>query len=176
MILQDIEGILADASLFSSSDGPQGKGGLAKGTPKGMMKGGGKGIWGKGALPNQGEDPTAPKSDAEQLADAINKVRKMRDYCNTQVSSMHDQVNESKKSKFWSKHAQKDALDLIEKLNDQINALKKVLSKSGTTVDGMKEAVIEAAQVCKECKEARKEWKQIANKSCSVASKGSKKK
>ena len=64
----------------------------------------------------------------------------------------------------------------MEKLNGQVDALKKVLSKSGTTVDGMKSAVLEAAQVCKECKEARKEWKQIANKSSSVASKSSKKK
>ena len=174
--MQDIDGILADASLFSSSDGPQGKGGLAKGTPKGMLKGGGKGSWGKGTTPNQGEDPPAPKSDAEQLADAINKVRKMRDYCNNQVSSVQDQVKESKKSKFWSKHAQKDALDLMEKLNGQVDALKKELSKSGTTVDGMKDAVLEAAQVCKERKESRKEWKQIANKSSSVASKSSKKK
>ena len=99
MILQDIDGILADASLFSSSDG---KGGLAKGTSKGMLKGGGKGSWNKGTTPNQGEDPPAPKSDAEQLANAINKVRKMRDYCNNQVSSVQDQVKESKRSKFWS--------------------------------------------------------------------------
>ena len=170
MILQDIDGILADNSLFSASD--KGKGGLAKGTPKGMLKGGGKG---KGTPP-PGQDPPAPKDDATQLAEAINKVRKMRDYCSNVVSMMQDQVQEAKKGKFWSKHAQKDAVDLIEKLTDQVAALKKVLSKSGTTVDGMKEAVLDAAQVCKECKETCKEWKQIANKSSSVASKSSKKK
>jgi hypothetical protein len=161
--------------LFSASDGLQGKGGLAKGSPKGMLKGGGKGSWGKGNQ-NPGGDPPAPKNDATQLADAITKVRKMRDYCSNLVSSMQDQVQEAKKGKFWSKHAQKDAVDVMEKLNGQINALKKVLSKSGSTVDCMKATILEAAQVCKECKDSCKEWRQIANKSSSVASKGSKKK
>ena len=175
MFLQEIDEVLADNNLFSASAGEKGKGGLAKGTSKGMLKGGGKGSWGKGT-PHQGQDPPAPKDDATQLAEAINKVRKMRDYCSNVVSMLQDQVQEVKKSKFWSKHAQKDAVDLIEKLTDQVAALKKVLSNSGTTVDGMKEAVLEAALVCKECKESCKGWKQIANKSSSVESNGSKKK
>ena len=66
-VSKDVDGILADTLLFSSTYVEKGKGSLAKGGLKGLGKGKswGKGGGGKG----YGEDPPepGPKSDAERL-------------------------------------------------------------------------------------------------------------
>lgn len=163
---------MADTSLFASSEG---KGGLAKGCPKGLAKGMMKGFGkGKGGTPK--DDPPLLQDDATQLAVAINKVRKMRDMCGIMVSALQDSVQEAKKGKFWSKAAQKDVDKTMGKLEDQIQSLKKVLSKGGSTVDDMKECVLNAALVCKEVKDEIKGYKALAHKTSSVTSKTSKKK
>ena len=82
----------------------------------------------------------------------------------------------AKKSKSWSKSAQKDADALMAKLENEIAALKKALQKNNITVDDFKSMVIAAAEVVKECQGAVREYKQVANKTGSVASRSTKKK
>ena len=169
---KDLEGILAESSLFSSSLTEKGKGGLGKG---GLGKGMGKGLV-KGKVPPPAPPPAAPKTEEEQLAEACVKVRKMRDVAGTVLAGMQDCVQEAKKAKYWSKNAQKDADILMGKLESEIAALKKVLLKKNQTVDEMKMAVLQVAVVIKECQAACREYKQVAHKSSSVSSRISRKK
>ena len=98
----------------------------------------------------------------------------MRDFATTMLSSTQDCVHMAKKSKYWSKSAQKDAEALMTKLDDEVAALKKALIKN-CTVDDLKSLVLQTAGVVKECQTACKEYKVVMNKTGSVASKNSKK-
>ena len=100
----------------------------------------------------------------------------MRDLSTMMMSRMQDCLQVAKKSKYWSKSAQKDADALIGKLETSTSALKKVLMKGSCTVDELKAMVLDTAEVVKECQMSCKEYKQVANKTGSLVSKGSKKK
>lgn len=168
---QDLDGLMSDVNLMSST--PLGKGSLGKGSGKGgLVKGVGKGKGKKGpqlAL----EDAPPEKTLDEQIAMAEGKCRKMRDLCLITLNNIDEALLAVKKSKYWSKSAQKDAEALKGSLEDEIKALKKVLNKKDPDLDELKESMIKAATVVKECNVAMKEYKQIANKTSSVASKRS---
>ena len=158
--------------MFTASMVDKGKGSLAKGNIKGLGKGIGRGGLGKG----KGGEPPEPKSEAQQLAEAYTKAKKMRDFSTTLLSSMSDCIQVARKSKYWSKNAQKDADDLMAKLENEIAALKKVLLKDKSSVDELKCMVLHAAEVVKECQTACREYRQVANKAGSSVSSGSRKK
>jgi len=170
---QEMDGILADSNMFTHTMVEKGKGHLGKGShAKGFGKGAGKG---NPKVPKE-DGPAAPKSEAEQLAEAYSKAKKMRDLSTIMMSKMQDCLQVAKKSKYWSKSAQKDADALIGKLETSTSALKKVLMKGSCTVDELKAMVLDTAEVVKECQMSCKEYKQVANKTGSLVSKGSKKK
>ena len=107
--------------------------------------------------------------------EAQNKCRKMRDFCASVLAGMEDAALAVKKSKYWSKTAQKDAVSLMDKLTEHIQTLKKVLQKPNATVDCFKAAVLSAALLVKECQAQIREFRQLANKTGSTSSKNSKK-
>ena len=144
---------------------------LEKGSGKGQSLTKGKGK-GKGGEPPA---PPVPKSEEDMLEEAYSKTRKMRDLCTSTVANMEESVLMVKKSKFWSKAAQKDAQSYIEGLSNEIVNLKKMLLKKNVSYDELKEASMQAAAVVKECQAYVKEWQQLANKASSKASSSSRK-
>ena len=171
--LKDMEGLISDSSLLASTYVAKGKGGGKSSLGKGSL---GKGSLGKGSLgKGRGNDePPAPKSPEELLEEAQNKCRKMRDVCGKCLANMEETVQAAKKSKYWTKVAQKDADGLMAKMAEEIQALNKVIGKNNIGPDELKEWVLKAASVVKECQSAVKEYKQLANKTASVLNKGTK--
>ena len=120
------------------------------------------------------DEPLQEKTLEEQITMAESKCRKMRDICLITLNNIDESLAAVKKSKYWSKSAQKDAEDLRGRLEDQIKTLKKVLtSKKDSDLEELKATIIQAAGVVKECQLAIKEHKQVANKTMSVSSRKS---
>ena len=68
-------------------------------------------ILGKGTRPKN-DDPK-PRSEGEQLEDAITKCKKMRDLCSKTAQELQLLIKEVKVTKLWSKAAQKDSDNLL---------------------------------------------------------------
>ena len=88
---------------------------------------------------------------------------------------MEESIESVKKSKFWSKAAQKDAQQLADEMQHEIGALKKVLLKKTVSLEEVKEVVVQAAFKFKECHLSVREFRQLANKTGSVAASSSSK-
>ena len=89
-----------------------------KGLP--ALKGKGKGKPGLLALLDKDKKPTkdpVDKTPEQLLEDALSKARKMRDLATNTITSMEEQVSLTRKSKFWSKTAQKEAEDQIQTID-----------------------------------------------------------
>ena len=158
-----MDGLLTDQSLYSME----------------MGKGLGKGVGGKGLLMLKGKgkghhQPEQPKSEESLLDDALQKARKMRDMCNNTLSNLEESVQAVKKSKFWSKAAQEDAQQLMADLQNEVGTLKKALLKKTVSLEEVKE-IVQAALKFKECQHSVKEFRQLANKTGSVAASSSSK-
>ena len=96
--------------------------------------------------------------------------------CNNTMSSLEEAVFLMKKSKFWSKAAQKDTGVSMSELQEELGALKKVLCKKSVSLEEVREVVVKAATKVKEIQLQVRELKQLANKTNSTAaSKNSKK-
>ena len=161
---QDMQGMITDGSVLATELAP-----LGKGAGKGDL---GKGGKGKGkAKPPGAPQPTEPKSEEELLEEAFCKVRRMRDCCSKVMSDMEETLNSLKKSKFWSKAAQKDAMQYIIDMDECMKDLKKALLKKSVTLEDLKKLLCTVATKVKECQMQLKEYKQLANKTLSKASK-----
>jgi hypothetical protein len=138
---------------------------------KGKGKDGGKGfeIPGKGKRPKPKED--RPKTEEEQLEDAVTKCKKMRDVCNKTVSDLQLLIKSAKGTKFWSKAAQNDADNLVEELKTAGTELQQVLLKKSNNFDRLKEACLDAATQVKKTSLQMKEYKSLLHKTQSKASK-----
>lgn len=156
---KDMENMVADSQLWSTKFNEKGSG---KGSTLTKGKGKGKG----------GEPPELPKpkSEEELLEEACSKTRKLRDLCTSTVANMEETILSVKKSKFWSKAAQKDAQVYTEGLQAEAGNLKKMLLKKNVTIEDLKDASLKAATMVKECQGHVREWKQLANKASSKAS------
>jgi hypothetical protein len=162
----DLAGMLSDSTIFSSSSLGKGKGGgkaldLGKGKGKGLGKG-------KGKEPPEPEDH--PMTEGELLEAAQRKCRKMRDLCAKTASDLELRVKDAKKTKFWSKAAQRDADELQVSLQKQCGELKMVLLKKSDQYETMKQVCVEAAGKVKEALVQMKEFKQLVHKTSSKAS------
>jgi hypothetical protein len=161
---KDLDGLLADSALFSSTL-------TAKGTGKGNLAKGKKGLKGK-TLEKDGKNPPVPaqKSEEELLADALTKARKMRDMTASCISNFEEALADVKKSKFWSKAARKDADSLLEELQSLEKDLKSVLIKRSVGLEALKKKIMEAALKVKEASCQIKEFRHLAGKTGSVKS------
>ena len=81
-------------------------------------------------------------------------------------------VKDAKKTKFWSKAAQKDADELKGRLQAQHGGFKTVLLKKNEDYVKMKEVCVEAAVKVTEALAQMKEFKQLVHKTSSKASSG----
>ena len=160
----DIMGMLGDASIWAGDDLGKGKGGgksLAI-LEKGKSKGKGKNV------PPATE--AVPKSEEALLEDAQSKCRKMRDLCAKTAADLEISISQVRKTKFWSKHAQKDADTLTKDLHEQCGLLKTVLLKKSDNFDKLKEVCLGAAEKVKFAIGQMKEFKSLVNKTTSKAS------
>ena len=160
----DIMGMLGDASIWAGDDLGKGKGGgksLAI-LEKGKSKGKGKNV------PPATE--AVPKSEEALLEDAQSKCRKMRDLCAKTAADLEISISQVRKTKFWSKHAQKDADTLTKDLREQCGLLKTVLLKKSDNFDKLKEVCLGAAEKVKFATGQMKEFKSLVNKTTSKAS------
>ena len=126
-LCQDMQGIITDGSVLGTELAP-----LGKGAGKGDLGKGGKGN-GKGK-PEGVPQPRAPKSEEELLEDAFCKVRRMRDCCGKVMSDMEKCLNSLKKSKFWSKAAQKDAMQYLMDMEESSETLHQTIPYSQSQV------------------------------------------
>ena len=165
--MQDTEGLLTDAAVMACTDVAKGKGKSDLGKGK-VHKGKGKGL-GKGPQDPNPPEPV-PKTEEEQLDDALSKARKMRDMTMATWANFELSLEAVKKSKFWSKAAQKDALVLKDQLEAHGQELKNVLLKHAGNLEKIKGAVVSAAGTVKEAQGQMKEYKQLTNKALSKAS------
>jgi hypothetical protein len=145
-----------------------------KGKGKGLpaLKGNGKGKPGLLALLDKGRPPKDPveKSPEQMLDDALTKAKKMRDLASNAVTSMEEQINLTKKSKFWSKAAQKEADEQIQKLSEAALTMKKFLQKQNITdPDLVKGRIMECGIAVKVAQSQIREYKQLLMKASSVA-------
>ena len=85
------------------------------------------------------------------------------------MSDMEEILNSLKKSKFWSKAAQKDAMQYIMDMDECMKDL--ALLKKSVTLEDLKKLLCTVATKVKECQLQLKEYKQLANKTLSKASK-----
>lgn len=164
--MQDTEGLLSDSNLMATTELCKGKGKADLGKGKANTKGKGHGSR-KGDYPNPPE-PT-PKTEEELLEDALVKCRKMRDMTMATWANFELALQPLKKSKFWSKAAQKDAEVLKDQLEFHGKELKNCLLRHAGNFDKIKGAVVEAAGTVKEAQAQMKEFKQLASKALSKA-------
>lgn len=94
----------------------------------------------------------------------------MRDLTTSTTANFELALQGVKKTKFWSKAAQKDAEALLHELEQFAKQLKDVLMKHSNNLEMMKEVVIHAAQKVKEACIQIKEFKLLINKTSSKAS------
>ena len=158
----DIMSMLGDTSLLAASDLSKGKGKSMSDLAKGKGKGKGKGR--QLAL----ED--TPRTEEQLLEDAQLKCRKMRDLCSKTLADLELSIQAVKKSKFWSKVAQKDADELKSELEIQCGELKMVLLKKSDDYDKLKSVCLEAAGYVKSAIVQMKEFKGLVHKTASKAS------
>ena len=161
----DIMGTLGDASIWAGDDLGKGKGGgksAAIHDAKGKSKGKGKNV------PPATE--AVPKSEEALLEDAQSKCRKMRDLCAKTAADLEISISQVRKTKFWSKHAQKDADTLTKDLREQCGLLKTDLLKKSDNFDKLKEVCLGAAEKVKFAIGQMKEFKSLVNKTTSKAS------
>ena len=158
----DIIGMLGDANIWAGDDLGKGKGG-GKSVAITDVKGKGKGKGnGKNVNPT-----TEPKSEEAMLEDAQSKCRKMRDLCSKTCADLEISISQVRKTKFWSKHAQKDA-DLVQKeLQEHCGHLKHALLKKGDNYEKLREVCLEAAERVKYAVSQMKEFKSLVNKTSS---------
>ena len=146
-----------------------------KGKGKGLpaLKGTGKGKPGLLALLDKGGPPKkdpVDKTPEQLLDDALSKAKKMRDLAANTVTSMEEQVMLTKKSKFWSKIAQKEADDHVQKIKDAASSMKKFLQKQNITdVDLVKGRIMECGLAVKLAQNQIREYKHLLMKASSVA-------
>ena len=162
-----MEGLLNEASMFTNFRGK----GLGKGTP--AVKGTGKGKGGKGLLAildNPPQLPPAEDTPEKLLEKALSKAKKMRDIAMNTITSMEEQINLTKKSKFWSREAQKEAEENVDKLKEAHATIKKFLQRQNITdIDLVKGRIMECGLVLKVAMSQIREYKQILSKASSVA-------
>ena len=84
---------------------------------------------------------------------------------------MEETLNDLKKSKFWSKAAHKEAMQYMNDLEECMKELKRALLKKGVALEDLKKLLCDVATKVKECQLQLKEYKQLANKTASKASK-----
>ena len=166
---QDIEGMLADTSLFNNYKG-------SKGFGKSYLSGiGSAAAKGKGrppllAIKDVPKPPPPEKSHEKLVEEALAKARKMRDLAYATATNYEDANTEVKKSKFWSKAAQKDADVKLTELKTAAETLKKFLSTKKTDdINLIKGRIMECGIVVKACIGSIKEFKHLSAKTGSVA-------
>ena len=125
-------------------------------------------ILGKGKRPKN-DDPK-PRSEGEQLEDAITKF-KMRDLCSKTAQELQLLIKEVKVTKFWSKAAQKDADNLLIGLKDEVSDLQTALLKKSKDFEKLKEVCLKSAAKVKDVQTQMKEYKGLLHKTSSKASK-----
>ena len=167
-----MEGLLNDTSMFTNFRGKGIGKGLAKGAPaikgNGKGKAGGKGFLAILDLPPQKEP--AEKTPEKLLEEALTKAKKMKDLAANTASSMEEQIKLTKKSKFWSRVAQKEAEENLEKVNEAHAVLKKFLQRQNITdIDLVKGRIMECGLVVKVAVSQIREYKQLLLKASSVA-------
>jgi hypothetical protein len=160
----DITSMLSDASIWGGSSLGKGKGG-GKSLTIYDHKGKGRGKGGSAQLALGDED----KSEEVSLEEAQGKCRKMRDLCAKTASDLEICISQVRKTKFWSKAAQKDADQLQNDLHDLSGLLKVTLLKKSDDVDKLKEVCLEAAEKVKCALAQMKEYKGLVNKTSSKA-------
>ena len=156
--------MLADNSLFSNHKG-KGKS-LGKGIGKTISVGSGKGR-GKGQLALE-DLPPLEKTAEKLLDEALNKARRMRDLCFNTASNYEEAMLDVKKSKFWSKAAQKDADFALAELKALGESLKKFLMKKVFEIAVVKTRLVGAGKHVKDCLLQIREFRQMAAKAGSV--------
>ena len=112
-----------------------------------------------------------PRTEAEQLEDAVAKCKKMRDVCNNTVSELQLVLKDVKGTKFWSKAAQRDAEYLLQDIMDASTQIQKVLLKKSSNFEALQEVCLMAATKVKSTAQEMKEYKALLHKTCSRASK-----
>jgi len=100
----------------------------------------------------------------------VNKGKKMRDLCFSTVNNYQDVLQVVKKSKFWSRAAQKDAEEKLEELKHTAEDLKKFLVKGPKDIESIKRKLLPAGLLVRTCQNNIKEYKQLAARAGSVAS------
>jgi hypothetical protein len=167
---KDLDGLLADSALFSSTLTVKGagKGGLSKGfSGKGLAKG----VKGKDAAAAAAAAAAlADQSEEEKLGLALSKARKMRDITASCISNFEEALAGVKKSKFWSKAARKDADNLLDELQTLAKGLKFILMKKGVGLEAVRNKILEAASKVKEASCQIKEFRHLAGQTGSVKS------
>ena len=151
--------MLGDSALFSHKSGAKG---LAKGLGKGKLKG----------MPGQQlalEDDKPPKTEEQLNLDALSKAKKMRDLAFATCANIETALTAAKGSKFWTKHAHRDAAGVLEEVQEVADGLKKFINKPILDEDLIKGKIMECGLVVKKGQNLVKEINGLCNKASSVA-------
>ena len=166
----DLLGMLGmTEAIFQSDNLPLA---LGKGKGKGSLKG--LEVFGKGKRPRAVANENEPRTETEQLEDAVSKSKKMRDVCNKTVNELQLLIKDCKGTKFWSKAAQKDADNLLDGLKQAGQELQTVLLKKSANFELLKDVCLKAASTVKSVTTQMKEYKGLLHKTSSKASRTSK--
>ena len=153
--------MLGDSSLFSGAKA-KGKGvALAKGLGKGKLKG----MTGQLAL----EDDKPAKSDSQLITEALTKAKKMRDLAAGVAANIEAALVTAKGSKFWTKHAHRDAAEILAEVQEVHDGLRKFIMKPTLDEDLIKGKIMECGLVAKKGQNLVKEIEGLCNKASSVA-------
>ena len=94
----------------------------------------------------------------------------MRDLALNTITSMEEQIKVTKKSKFWSREAQKEAEDQLKTITEAHAVLKKFLQRQNLDdIALVKGRIMECGLAVKVALSVIREYKQLAMKACSVA-------
>ena len=157
MFDKDIEALLHEQAMLTTSMKPKGKG-LGKGDTSGKNK---------DTKPLAIEDK---KSDEELLEEALSKARKMRELCTSCLYAYEDAERELKASKYYSTALKKDILATKEKMDVHCKQLKNCLVKKTVSLEVVKQACVTAAAQVKHNQGQIKELRQLTHKTASKAS------
>ena len=143
-----------------------------------LAKGKGKGCGKSFDVPGKGKrakiDDLKPRTEDEQLDNAVSKCKKMRDLCNKTVQDLQLLIKQAKGTKFWSRAAQKDADTLLDALKSEVDDLQSSLLKKSKDFEKLKEVCLKAAGKVKEVLSQMKEYRGLLHKTSSKASNSNK--
>ena len=160
-----------------------GKGGKGSSLAKGKGKGKSKGSRNQLAIEDGSVDPEEESEDdkektpEDEWKDVLKKARKARDSLGSEIANLEEGLAKANKTGRLSKVSKKGAENLMTEAGKVTSAMKDLLlrKEKSMSLAKAKDALVKAANTCKQLKEEKKEMLQMANKASSVASTSKKK-